>query len=224
MNDYKLVEDIKDFYHKQLKKYMKKNKIKLFEKYGITNELVDKYLLGISFVDDNLEKYLLKKGYSKKELLNIPMFRSFESKILDIANGMIMIPVNDRKGICSGFLGIKESDDKEILTSTYECIESNCIFGLESWNSSSEDVYLCDNPLVALKLNDSTSRVKYCSLKEKTISIKEIFTLEELNPKRILVPVSNFHLEDNYLCEINTILRLIEYKFNVMVMQKGKEY
>ena len=58
MNDYKLVEDIKDFYHKQLKKYMKKNKIKLFEKYGITNELVDKYLLGISFVDDNLEKYL----------------------------------------------------------------------------------------------------------------------------------------------------------------------
>lgn len=216
MDNYELLEDIKFFYHQQLKKCIKDNDVKLFREYDISDELVDKYKIGLSLIESNLDQYLLEKGYTKEEILSLPLYVGCESKLADVSNGMIMIPVNNLKGQCCGFLGVKETDDEKLLTKKFDCSKDYTLLGLDYYSELSQVIYLCKNPLSALKKNDKGETV-YCFLNDVLLCCKEVALIQSLGIKHFALQLSN---DECFLTDIANVLRILDYGFDVTVFNE----
>lgn len=214
MNNYELLKDIRGFYHNQLKKSMENKAIDLLEKYEITSDLIDTYMLGLNSLEDNLEQYLIEKGYSNEEISNLPLFVKCDSVLVNATNEMIMIPVNNLDGQCCAFLGVKEAQDGILLTQLYKCSEDNIVFGLDNYSESSQVAYLCSEPFSVLKknINKEDNETVYCFLTQPLISCVEANMFQHIGISHIALRLSSS-------CDIANIMLLLDYEFNVSVFQ-----
>ena len=101
MINYKLTRDIKDFYHNNLKNNKVSEAINFLNKKMIAEETINDFEVGLALSGNELSKYLLDRGYSKKEMIDTKLIKESNNELIDVICEKIIIPIIDETGRCA---------------------------------------------------------------------------------------------------------------------------
>ncbi len=103
----KIMKEASDFYSFILKNSEEgKNALKYLSDRGISNEIIDRFKIGLSpSLKDSLYSFLSKKGYSELDLIELGLVKSDNNDVHDIFRQRIMFPLADKYGNVVGFSG-----------------------------------------------------------------------------------------------------------------------
>lgn len=108
----------------------------IYKKRNLTKDTVQKFLVGAAPEQgDLLSKYLKKKGFTLKEMVEAGVVTQYETRSYDRFKGRIVFPIWDHLGQIVGFTGRILNDNKKIakyLNSPQTLIfnKSNLVYGL----------------------------------------------------------------------------------------------
>lgn len=92
-----IMQYIADFYHKNLLRYLDRNRLEILEKKKINNNLVKKFKIGLSSDAFSLEKYLNTLSIETNHLIELGIFKKNENgSIYDLFKNRLMFPILDR--------------------------------------------------------------------------------------------------------------------------------
>lgn len=102
LNDYKLMNSAKDFYHRQLLTSKGQSAVQYLQSRQIKEDTVEKFQLGLSFFD-GLTRTAIKNGYSIADLKKLGLTSSATGS--DYFKNRLMFPIFNHRGDCVAFGG-----------------------------------------------------------------------------------------------------------------------
>ncbi|MBR1980328.1 DNA primase [Candidatus Proelusimicrobium excrementi] len=107
LNDYKLMNSAKDFYHRQLLAPKGQSAVQYLQSRKINADTVNKFQLGLSFFD-GMTRTALKNGYTITDLKKLGLTSSATGT--DYFKNRLMFPIFNHRGDCVAFGGRVLSD------------------------------------------------------------------------------------------------------------------
>ena len=107
LNDYKLMNSAKDFYHRQLLAPKGQSAVQYLQSRKINADTVNKFQLGLSFFD-GMTRTALKNGYTITDLKKLGLTSSATGT--DYFKNRLMFPIFNHRGDCVAFGGRILSD------------------------------------------------------------------------------------------------------------------
>lgn len=102
LNDYKLMNSAKDFYHRQLLAPKGQSAVQYLQSRQIKEDTIEKFQLGLSFFD-GLTRTALKNGYTITDLKKLGLTSSATGS--DYFKNRLMFPIFNHRGDCVAFGG-----------------------------------------------------------------------------------------------------------------------
>ena len=121
-NLYDIYESSTKFYHNVLKSQQGRAAREYLQARGITDEIIDKFRIGLSLNDRQmLIKFLTNNNYEKNDMLKTGLILDNNNGTYDSYKSRIMFPLDDFKGKIVGFSGrIYDTDDNSKYINTTE--------------------------------------------------------------------------------------------------------
>ena len=128
----KLVKEASEFYTYNLLN-SENDGFKYFEKRGITKEIIETFKLGYADSDSSkIVRYLTKKGYSTKEIVDAGIGIDNNGSFIDRFRGRVIFSLTNMKGEVVGFSGrkIDNSDASKYVNSNENSLfnKSSCLY------------------------------------------------------------------------------------------------
>lgn len=108
LNDLKLMQSAKDFYHRQLLDEQGLQAMKYLESRNINKETIEKFQLGVSFLS-GLTKTAVKNGYKLNNLQKLGLASTATGT--DYFKNRLMFPIFNHRNDCVGFGGRTLNDE-----------------------------------------------------------------------------------------------------------------
>ncbi|MBO4219027.1 MAG: DNA primase, partial [Erysipelotrichaceae bacterium] len=156
------------------------------QKRHIDDDLIEKYAIGYNPPDDKLNKYLTKKGYQDKEIIEANLARMSSYGLKDVFANRIMIPIYDGDGHPIGFTARTLDPDttsKYINTSETPVFrKSNVLFNLHRAREIVREkkfMIICEGPMDVMALERGGYGNAVCSLGTATTE-QQLLTIKRL--------------------------------------------
>ncbi len=137
---FKINEDAKLFFYKNLlihdspKSYMKKREL--------SNDMINKFILGYADGKNSLYKYLLERGYQKEDIVEVGLANmDSHGNLYDKFRNRLMFPILDIRGNVIGFGGRTLVDDKAKYMNSPQSIaydKSKNVYGVSNLKNSTK--------------------------------------------------------------------------------------
>ena len=101
----KILNDTAHFYLNNLNSGKADEHIEYILKRGISSEMVRKFGIGASLNFNDLPKYLLSKGYDKRDIVDSGVVNEVDGRLTDAQGGRLIIPIISALGEVIGFGG-----------------------------------------------------------------------------------------------------------------------
>lgn len=134
----KIMNDASEFYSFMLKNSEEgKNAIEYLNNRGISQEIIDRFKIGLSpTLKDGLYTFLSKKGYSELDLVELGLIKADNLGAYDVFRQRIMFPLSDKNGNVVGFSGriYTESNQAKYINSNENVIfhKSEVLYNLHN--------------------------------------------------------------------------------------------
>ncbi|MBR5049260.1 MAG: DNA primase [Erysipelotrichaceae bacterium] len=162
------------------------------QKRHIDDDLIEKYAIGYNPPDDKLNKYLTKKGYQDKEIIEANLARMSSYGLKDVFANRIMIPIYDGDGHPIGFTARTLDPDttsKYINTSETPVFrKSNVLFNLHRAREIVREkkfMIICEGPMDVMALERGGYGNAVCSLGTATTE-QQLVTIKRLTNRLLL--------------------------------------
>ena len=114
--------------------------LKYFESRGITKEIIETFKLGYADSDSSkIVRYLTKKGYSTKEIVDAGIGLENNGSFIDRFKGRVVFALTNMKGQVVGFSGrkIDNSDTSKYVNSNENALfnKSSCLYNFFEFKS-----------------------------------------------------------------------------------------
>ncbi len=116
MVNYELTRDIKDFYHRNLEENSIAAVSNYLKKKMINDKAINDFEVGLALNDNELSEYLVRLGYTKKEILDSKLVKENEGELVDVIRERLIIPITDETGRCVAITEVDYNsiDDSEV--------------------------------------------------------------------------------------------------------------
>lgn len=150
INEYKIYDFANKYYQNNLNTSLGNNARNYLKKRQISDNIVEKFQIGLSFNDNKLTDLLLKKGFDEEELIKSGIsIRNSNNKILDIYRNRLMFPLWDINGKTIGFSGrVYEGNDQSKYINTMETDIFKKGKLLYNYNNAREEVLKKDEIII----------------------------------------------------------------------------
>jgi DNA primase len=158
----------------------------------IDDSLIEKYAIGYNPPDDQLNKYLTKKGYQDKEIIEANLARMTSYGLKDVFANRIMIPIYDEEGHPIGFTARTldpDSNSKYINTAETPVFrKSNVLFNLHRAKEIVREkkfMIICEGPMDVMALERGGYGNAVCSMGTATTE-QQLNTIKRLTSRLLL--------------------------------------
>lgn len=166
--------------------------LKYFEKRGITREIIETFKLGYSDSDSSkIVRYLTKKGYSTKEIVDAGIGLENNGSFIDRFKGRAIFTLTNMKGEVVGFSGrkIDNSDSSKYVNSNENLLfnKSACLYNFFESKSDilkEKKVYVVEGFMDVIALYKAGVKNAIATM-GVALSKEHIKTLEKMNAHMI---------------------------------------
>lgn len=159
----------------------------------LTEDIISEFKIGLALSNNNLNKLLISKGYSSKEIVDYSLANKTNDGLLDLFRNRITFPINDDKGNVVAFSAriFNGEDTSKYINSRESNIfkKGNILFNYDKCKqetSKTRTVILCEGQMDAIRIYSSGLK-NVCATMGTALTKEHIVLLKKLNSKVILV-------------------------------------
>jgi len=171
----------------------KKAKEYLIKERKLDEKTIDEFKIGLALNDNNLNKILLSKGYTDKEIIDLSLANKTDNGLLDMFRNRITFPINNDKGDVVGFSAriFNDEDANKYINSRENTIfkKGHILFNYDKCKtetSKTRTVILCEGQIDAIRIYASGIK-NVCATLGTALTKDHISLLKKLNSKVILL-------------------------------------
>ena len=191
---YELLEIANKYYINNLNSDLgKEAKNYLINERKLDEDIIKEFNIGLALSDNNLNKLLLKKGYTEKEIVDLSLANKLDNGLSDLFRNRITFPINDDKGNVVGFsarIFNNESTNKYINSRENILFKKgNILFNYDKCRnevSKSKSVIICEGQMDAIRVYSSGIK-NVCATMGTALTKDHIKLIKRLNSKVILM-------------------------------------
>lgn len=159
----------------------------------LDEKTINEFKIGLALSDNNLNKLLLSKGYSDKEIVDLSLANKTDTGLLDLFRNRITFPISNDKGDVVGFSArIFNGEDSSKYINSKESVifkKGNILFNYDKCKnevSKTRSVILCEGQMDAIRIYSSGFK-NVCATLGTALTKEHINLLRRLNSKVILM-------------------------------------
>ena len=171
----------------------KKAKEYLLNDRKLDEKTIEEFEIGLALNDNNLNKILLSKGYTEKEIIDLSLANKTDNGLLDLFRNRITFPIRNDKGECIAYSArIYNNEDTSKYINSRESIifkKGNTLYNYDKCKQESmktKTVILVEGQIDAIRIYSSGIK-NVCATMGTALTKDHINLLKRLNSKVILM-------------------------------------
>ena len=159
----------------------------------LDEKTIDEFKIGLALPDNNLNKILLSKGYTEKEIIDLSLANKTNDGLYDLFRNRITFPINDERGNTVAFSArIFNSEDTSKYINSKESLvfkKGNILFNYDkarNETSKTKSIIICEGQMDAIRIYSSGIK-NVCATMGTALTKEHISLLKKLNSKIILM-------------------------------------
>ena len=159
----------------------------------LNEKTIEEFKIGLALPDNNLNKILLSKKYTEKEIVDLSLANMTDNGLLDLFRNRITFPINDERGNTVAFSArIFNGEDSSKYINSKESVifkKGNILFNYDkarNETSKTKSIIICEGQMDAIRIYSSGIK-NVCATMGTALTKEHISLLKKLNSKIILM-------------------------------------